>query len=232
MKKAKFILCTGPFLLKQVKYINTKAEMVVPMTGLINRDFVKKENYILKSIPRLLYVGRITYEKGIMELIDALNLLKMKDIEYEMHFVGPLDIQMQSNFETKIREYNLEKRIVLHGQVTDVEQLSIHYKQSDMFVFPSHHEGFPRVIYEAMAHSLPIISTKLSCIEACLHKGDEILMVPINDFEKLAESLMSLLNDEPLRKHLGTTGNDIYRNMMAQYKGTSHAQQVRKFIEI
>ena len=230
-KHAQFILCTGPQLVKQLNNLNIKAEMVVPMTGLLNNNAAEKSDYSIKNTSNLLFVGRLTFEKGILELLDALNSLNKQGVDFNMHFVGPLDEAIKNQFEEKIGQYGLHDHIIMHGQVTDPAQLARHYAQSDLFVFPSHHEGFPRVIYEAMAHALPIVTTQLPYLEALLEKGDEICTIPINNANKLSESIFQALNDEPLRKYLGTSSNHIFKVLMSKLKYTSHAQQVHSKIQ-
>ncbi len=232
LKKAKFVLCTGPLLLKELNALNIKSEMVVPMTNILKNSFVKKNNYKIHSLGRLLFVGRLTFDKGILELVDALNILNKQGVNFEMHFVGPLDDNMKYIFEENLVKYNLASHIILHGQVTDNEQLSFHYANADLFIFPSHHEGFPRVVYEAMAHSLPIVATQLPYIEVLLQKGDEILTVPVNNAYELANAISRGLKNEKLREYLGNAGNNIFKELMSLLKSESHSQQVHRYIKL
>jgi len=74
---------------------------------------------------------------------------------------------------------------------------------SDIFVLPSHSEGFPNVILEAMAAGLPIVSTPVGAIPEIIENGENGLLVKPKDHSALAEKLIWLIENEQVRKKMG-----------------------------
>ena len=85
------------------------------------------------------------------------------------------------------------------------------YKLADIFVLPSHMEGFPNVILEAMASRLPIITTPVGNISDIVKDGHTGIFVPPKDVIKLAQSLESLFVSGPTRKLLADNGYEVAR---------------------
>lgn len=153
------------------------------------------------------FVGRLVEEKGIFELVEAFEKISHKYNRAKLLIVG--DSLTDRDTETKGKLYNLidEKKlqdsIYFYGYSTDVEnQLAA----SDIFVLPSYREGMPRSIIEAMMMSLPVIATNIrGCREEVKDKETGFL-VEVQDENMLQDKLEILLNDEDLRKQLGSNG--------------------------
>jgi glycosyltransferase involved in cell wall biosynthesis len=119
---------------------------------------------------RALYVGRIEKAKGIDELIKAVDHLRGK-IEFELIFCGPLVDYSVLDLTNSGIQYK--------GKLGDMD-LKIEYENSDVFIFPSHSEGFPRVLYEAAMCKLPIVTSRLPGIESFFSSSEVIFFEPKN----------------------------------------------------
>jgi glycosyltransferase involved in cell wall biosynthesis len=94
-------------------------------------------------------------------------------------------------------------RIVFAGWRDDTEHV---YPAFDLFVLPSHREGFPRSAMEAAATGLPVIATDIrGCREVVSH-GKTGLLVPLDDPARLAGAIEELAVDSDLRRRMGTAG--------------------------
>lgn len=111
-----------------------------------------------KEETNLLFVGRLEPEKGLFYLIESVDLLKKSSLNVHLHLVG--DGTEKDGIVKRIQELKLENDITLHGYLTFGDELLKHYRSASYFVLPSISEGFPKVINEARAFGIPIISTK------------------------------------------------------------------------
>ncbi len=134
------------------------------------------------------FIGRLLYDKGIQEFIQAAHIVKGSRSDMRFWIVGEIDRDNPS----AIREEDLvrwvrDETVEYHGAVQDVRTVM---GQSDCIVLPSYREGMSRVIMEAMAMELPVITTDTAgCREAVTHM-DNGLLVPVRDAKALADAMI------------------------------------------
>ena len=117
----------------------------------------------------LLFVGHVVPSKGILELLDAVN--EINDIK--INVFGPQNPKIDDVIKEKMRLHPLRNSITFHG-LQPPEKIYENMCESSLFVLPTHGEGFPLVILEAMACGCPIISTPVGAIEEMLSVKNEI----------------------------------------------------------
>lgn len=145
------------------------------------------------KITRLIFLGSINREKGIIELLDAIE-----EIQEEIH----LDIcgtviepEIAKIFNEKISK--LGKKVTFHGYVDKNKKENL-LNKSDILVLPSYREGLPLSILEAMATSNAIITTKVGAIPEILNEENGIFVTPKN-YKELKEAIETfILNHEKL----------------------------------
>ncbi|MGV1019140.1 glycosyltransferase family 4 protein [Empedobacter falsenii] len=118
-----------------------------------------------KSNPNFVigYVGRLSKDKGINELIDAWKLFQSRHNNVYLHLIGPFDDRDLISDETKTY-IETNKTIIHYGLVTNTAPF---YNEMNVFILPSYREGFGMVILEASASGIPVITTrKTGCINA------------------------------------------------------------------
>lgn len=102
-------------------------------------------------------------------------------------------------------------------------------KSSDIFVFPSHHEGFPRVVYEAMTFGLPMVLTNINAYYNTFKNYDDCSMVNIQSPKELADEISKLISDENIRKKYSKS---VLKKMSSYYRefneNKNHTFQVVK----
>src|SRR5690606_12939960 len=121
------------------------------------KDVVTSRSYTREGIFKVLYLGRITDDKGIKELIYAVNRLKQGGYNLELTMVG--NGGFMSKAKALIRELEVDDIVHLMGAVDDSREIADYFKRSDIYILPTYHEGFPRTLYEAMIFGTPIITT-------------------------------------------------------------------------
>jgi glycosyltransferase involved in cell wall biosynthesis len=135
---------------------------------------VRRELGLPDSAFIALSVGRLSKQKGHADIMPAATEAAKRFPH--VHFVIAGEGEEQTELEDLIREYQLETTVHLIGQRTDVERL---LRVADLFLFPSHAEGFPFALLEAAAHQLPIISADFGgAREIITHRRSGLLHPP------------------------------------------------------
>ena len=150
------------------------------------------------------FVGRLVAEKGVLELLRTARLILQHQPTARFLFVGPLDQEKRDALTPEVaREYGVAEACVFPGLRQDMPEL---YALMDVFVLPSHREGFPRSALEASAMGVPCVVTDVrGCREAVQH-GRNGLLVPLGDVERLAEAILELLADRQSARRMGEEG--------------------------
>ena len=107
-----------------------------------------------KAVIQLLYVGQISFRKGVIYLLKALPLLRQKGIHFHLTLVGHID----KEYKQVIQPYLTDKNITHITHVVNSEIYEL-MRQQDLFVMPSIEDGFGVVVAEALSVHLPVIVT-------------------------------------------------------------------------
>ncbi|HEY8526431.1 MAG TPA: glycosyltransferase family 4 protein [Acidimicrobiales bacterium] len=142
-------------------------------------------------------VGRLVAEKGYPELFSAAARL---DDRYVVVAIGPDDPEKPDAVTREQREAAEKNGVVFLGARDDVERL---YAAMDLFVLPSHREGFPRAAMEAAATGLPIVATDVRGCRQVVAHGETGLLVPVRDPAALAAAITELGDDPERRARMG-----------------------------
>ena len=118
-------------------------------------------------------------------------------LDWQARFVGDesLDPTWASELKNRVELYGLREQIEFVGAVANI---SNEYQKADIFVLPSKFEGYGMVLSEAIAHGLPIVSTRAGAIPDVVPESAGIL-VNIEDHSALAEAIRKLILDNDLR---------------------------------
>lgn len=135
----------------------------------------------------ILMVGTLTENKGQLE---ALNVIKELDESYKLILVGTGP--EKKRIEQEIVENNIDNKVILCGQVNDVEK---YYKLSDTLLFLSENEGLPLTILEAMATGLPILTTNVGGIPEVVEENINGFFINRNTPHKTALLIKKLFED-------------------------------------
>ena len=145
----------------------------------------------------LLCVATVTPRKGHASLIEA--LAGLKDRRWVLHCAGSLtmDADCASALAQAIDAHGLRERVLLHGE-QDEAGLRALYAKADAFVLPSFHEGYGMALAEALAHGLPVISTRAGAIPDTVPDAAGMLVTP-GDVVELRAALQRLMDDAAWR---------------------------------
>ncbi len=166
-------------------------------------------------VPHIVFVGMVIPSKGVVELVEACT--KIVGIDFELEMVGPVGPEMREELGNLAAGRNDGRWLKFSGALSRdkaVERIAA----SDIFVLPSHTEGFPVSVLEAMACSSAIVATSVGAIPEMLmgNNGEESgVLVPPGDSASLKLALEDLLQNSSKRLVLGSAAR---RNVEANYQ--------------
>ena len=154
--------------------------------------------------PVVAFVGRLTSDKGIPELMEAFLQLAAQFPDLRLLLVGcfededPLPVATRRCVET-------HPHVIFAGPVQDT---AAYYAIADVLVLPSHREGLPTVVLEAQAAGKPVVGASATGIVDLVVDGETGLLFPVGDVPALAEALARLITDKALASKLGFAGQE------------------------
>jgi glycosyltransferase involved in cell wall biosynthesis len=170
---------------------------------------LRRQFEIPPNVPVAMFVGRLTRDKGICELLQAFLQIENRIPELRLLLVGsfedgdPLPDDVRKSLET-------HDRVILAGPVSDPAP---YYALADVLILPSHREGLPTVILEGHAAGKPVIGAAATGIVDLIADGETGLLFPVGDATALAETIVKLVEDKPLARKLALAGQEqVKRN--------------------
>jgi glycosyltransferase involved in cell wall biosynthesis len=157
-----------------------KTEVVFP--GVDEQFFSPVSKPLHRTLFRVCFTGRVELAKGAGYLLQAWKRLALPDAELVL--AGEIRPEVKS----LLREY-ADSSVRTAGFLSANELLQ-HYRESDLFVFPSVNEGLAQVLLEAMASGLPVVASDLSGAGDCVTQGVEGFITPARDVERIAEAIL------------------------------------------
>jgi len=186
---------------------------VTPLASRYHADYLSSENIptLEKQVsydfskPYLLFVSTIEPRKNINTLITAFNFLKEKyKIEHQLILIGKKGWNYEPIF-TAI-ETSPWKHEIHHLNYLSDELVALFYSKADVFVYPSHYEGFGLPVLEAMTLGAPVVTANTSSLPEVT--GDAAILIDPNDFIQLAEAILKIISDSQLRQELINKGKE------------------------
>jgi len=186
----------------------------------------KQELKLDKNYKVIGIVGRLVKEKGYLDLFEALKIVVKNHPKILILSVGPKEPHKIDRFSKDIiKYYGIENNVRFLGQREDIEEI---YPLMDVFVLPSHREGFPRSVIEAMAMKRPIVVTNIRGCREEIQNGKNGLVIPVKNSDALAKAILLLLENEGKAKNLAESArmkareefdeNIIFHRISREYK--------------
>jgi len=163
-------------------------------------DRIGRSLGIPHGAPVVGYVGRLTRDKGIPELLDAFDQLLLSHPDARLLLVGWFDESEDRLSQEQRARIKAHPRIVYTGFVPDT---SAYYRALDVLLLPTWREGFPNVALEAAASGIPVITTLTTGAKDAVVHGVTGLLVAPGSADALARSMELLLADSKMRAEMG-----------------------------
>ncbi|MDP4183032.1 MAG: glycosyltransferase family 4 protein [Bacillota bacterium] len=152
---------------------------------------------------RILFVGKLCKNKGVYDLISAVESLDKESFTLDIYGDGEIE-----NARVLVSSAGLNDNIFIHDWVTQSELDNI-YSNTDILALPSYAEGMPMCILEAMGKGIPVVATNVGGIPEAVRDGVNGFIVSPGDIQALADRLNKLIYDRALRERMGKTGLEI-----------------------
>lgn len=227
-EKAVFTIITGDQLTKKMLIKGYRAISVVPMSPLLWMENIHVRNHSVDGRISLLFVGQMIRDKGIYDLLYVMSRLKQKNnnINVSLTFVGAgADAEPCKKYA---KELGIQGYVKFEGLIVSPLELAEKYKYTDIFVLPSFFpEGFPRVLWEAMAFSIPIVTTTVGQISTVMIDGYNAVLCEPRSVDALEQAISKLINEPEFAKKIGENAQKTWESEKARCKNLhSHGDQI------
>jgi len=166
------------------------------------------------------FVGRLVPEKGVLDLLTSAAVVLERFPRTRFAFVG--DGPARTECEETARRMGIAQQVTFLGHRSDVAAC---YAAFDFLVLPSHNEGLPMSILEAMSAGLPVIATRVGSVPEAVVDGVTGLLVRPGKTDALAKAIVRMAGDRDWARSLGAAGREhaarhfSVRAMAASYIG-------------
>ncbi|MEO6051781.1 MAG: glycosyltransferase family 4 protein [Pyrinomonadaceae bacterium] len=161
--------------------------------------------------PRILFVSRFIPTKGLIETIQACAIIRDLKFNFVLTCVG--DGETARPAKREVERLHLTDQVEFTGYISE-DEVARHYFESDIFVFPTRHiEGFPIVLFKAVAAGLPIVTTNIRAAKDYLAENENCLF-STQDPANIAEKLARLIEDKPLRESMSEKNIDLGKTLL------------------
>lgn len=199
-------------LSKDIKNVYKSDPFIIP-NGIPWISSATEKKRVQDNVPVILYLSNYKETKGIVVLIEALQLLMKQHKSFKARLVGaPSDLNIE-DLNTMIREKKLTAHVTVTGPKYDLDKHD-EFRNADIFIFPTFYkkESFPLVILEAMQYKLPVISTFEGGIPDIIIDHETGFLVEKRNPQMLASKITELIDDQQLRKRMGEKGYERFKN--------------------
>jgi glycosyltransferase involved in cell wall biosynthesis len=195
VERARLVICASSALAGSARELGAREVRVIPSGVDVPADDAGEE----ADPPHVLYVGRLSPEKGILDLVDAADRMPLVVVGD-----GPLREQVPQAL----------------GFVPNAE-LGPYFARAAVVAVPSRREGYGVVCAEAMAHGKPVVASAVGGLLDLVRHGETGLLVPPGDSAGLREALRWLLGDPELRTRMGAAARERARQHLSWERATA-----------
>jgi glycosyltransferase involved in cell wall biosynthesis len=155
---------------------------------------------------RIIYVGKLRPEKGVPELIESLSQPDLQALPWSLTVVGD---GAREALEARAAQTGIAGRVHFRGWL-EADAVEAELAKADVYVLPSHYEGLPLAVLEALSARLAVVTTQVGALPEFLSDGVNARLVPPRDVIALHDALMELVSDQALRERLAEAGAALY----------------------
>jgi len=194
---------------QKIKYLGNGIDVQKFNGKRFSKEFIdkKKRELNLNSNFKIIgIIGRLVKEKGYLELFEAFKEVLNRFPDIILLVIGPEEPKKKDKIKQNVvKNYGIGKNVLFLGQRTDIDEL---YPLFDIFVLPSHREGFPRTIIEALAMERPVLATDIRGCREIIESGKTGILIPLKNPEKIAEAIIYLFENPEKAKEMGRKGRE------------------------
>lgn len=210
---------------------------VVRNYPLVSKELLKNKVKIQYNFPKLVYVGRVSRERGIFEIIDVTKSLKDKFRNISLNIIGPISDNIKMEVKNKISRLNLNQSINLLGQIPHPEALKIIAEANIglciLYPIPNYIRSLSTKLFEYMIVGLPVVTSNFPLWKEIVEGNDCGLTVSPLALKEISEALEYLIEHPEEARKMGENGR---RAVIEKYnwetEGKTLIETYRKLIEV
>lgn len=211
LKKADLIVAKSDYLKERVMEFGVSKDKVkVINNGVSEEQFhlLDKQGEALNEKKKIvLYVGNLLVEKGVVELIEAVEILSRKRDDFSLKLIG--NGPFKKELSKLIEKLRLVKFVGLEGE-KEHEEIPQWIHKSHVVCLPSYHEGFPNIVVESISCGRPVVASNIGGIPEIINDKELGILIPPRDPEKLAWALEEALDKEWNREEIAGSAARFY----------------------
>lgn len=193
------VFTNGFHIAERLKKRNITAQPLISST-LVEKDFYFSEKDIDVKKPKIIYVGYLRTAKGVETIIKAFNRLLKDFPEAIFSIIG--EGEFEAELKRMVVDFDIEDKVIFYGFIDDRCRLNSFLRSHDLFCFGSLSEGSPRVILEAMANSVNVLSTPVGSLPFVFNNNENIIFADFNDDYDFYTKMKSLLSNPKEMKRI------------------------------
>jgi len=214
-------------------FTNNASELIELQTTTLNQeDFFHRDDTCNKPPIQILYTGRIDPAKGLFDMVRAIALVVKSGEDVILNLVGWVDSRGKiiDEIERLSISLGIGERVIIHGYKAMGADLFTYYKKADIYLSASQtSEGFPRSIWEAMAHGVPVVATRVGSIPDYVSGAAE-LIEPMN-IQEIANGLQRVIHEPERRKHYIKNGYALARNNTLEIRSSEMSIIIGNYLQ-
>ena len=201
-------------------------------TTISDKDIHVRIDTPLNPPYHILFSGRISVEKGIFDIVDALSHLRKRRIAYIFDIVGmPENESVMDEFWKYAEKMGVKNKVQYHGYREVGEDLLSFYRMADVLIMASKSsEGFPRTIWEAFSQGTPVIASSVGSIPYFLRNEQDALITKPNCAFDLADALIRIFTDDALRRQLIANGYKLAQEVTLEKQAKIMIDKIREYL--
>jgi glycosyltransferase involved in cell wall biosynthesis len=216
-RHADYIFSYGGKITEIITGLGIKPEKVIEIPTGIDALWIRsKAGTAPTEKVSFVFIGRYERRKGVEEIQQSLPLLQSSG-NWEFHFIGPIPPTVRIK----------HPRVIYHGSIQNKQEILEILDRCQVLVAPSHSEGMPNVIMEAMARGLAILTTDVGAITSVV-SSDNGWFVPPGDVKELTEKLTEIISSDHAEI---TRRQEVSLNKIRKFRWSEIATQTAERIK-
>jgi glycosyltransferase involved in cell wall biosynthesis len=214
-------------LFEKIGLVSPKRSLSIKGCGVDTTFFTPNGVQPAAHVITFTFIGRLLYDKGVKEFVEAAHLVKSKNEAIRFWLIGEIDKENPSAVRNEdLVRWVRDPSIHYHGSTDDIRKF---IRESDCVVLPSYREGMPRVIMEAMAMERPVITTDTAGCRETVDDQVSGYLVPIRDPQALAGAMNAFIAlEDSARIQMGKAGR---KKVLLEFDDRIIADQIYQIIQ-
>jgi glycosyltransferase involved in cell wall biosynthesis len=186
--------------------VNPEQTLVIEGSGVPMTTFLPSA--LPAGEPIVMFAGRMIWDKGVREFVDAVRLLRARGVGARFVLVGDPDPGNPASIDPRqLADWSADGVVEVWGARS---RMAEEYRKCTVFCFPTAYaEGVPRVLIEAAASGRPIVTTDTPGCREVVRHGENGLLVPVRSPAAVAEAIAELLSDRERSARFGVRGREL-----------------------